>query len=316
MGAQNVKLAYAAYAGKVPSTAMVCLLYMALISKDSDEAPWFGQGHEALAEHALGRVPPLEVKDVRAVERAVAPLLEAGAIVADRRPAPRAGGPRTVRYRLMLPRGDAHRKAVDVEADAPRNPVDERPTVSGGDVPRKPSERPTETVQTSHENRGTEEKEEPGGENRGISQSAKVRGAVRWLRAEYGLTESEALTVWEAAQARAPEPVRDPLRYLQSMRQDPKTGEIKADLADIVAVVQDAAKPPLAAVPQPPRPKTPKPAAPTAPPPVQSPILASVKDAAEVDEKGIPAVRERADLRDHLAKINNARRTDQRAHGT
>lgn len=85
MGAGNVLLAYRAYAGKVPGLSMVCLTYMAVVSKDADEYPWFGMGHKALAEHALGRKPPITDSDLRAVERAVKPLLAAGAIIVDRR---------------------------------------------------------------------------------------------------------------------------------------------------------------------------------------------------------------------------------------
>lgn len=71
-----------------------------------------------------------------------------------------------------------------------------------------------------------------------ISQSARVAEAVRTLRNEYGLTEPEAITVWKTAEARSPREVRHPLRYLESMRRDPITGEPKADLADIVEAVQ------------------------------------------------------------------------------
>ncbi|MFD0851096.1 hypothetical protein ACFQ07_02610, partial [Actinomadura adrarensis] len=253
MGALNVKAAYAAYAGKVPSTAMVVLVYMALVSKDSDAEPWFGQGHEALAEHALGRVPPFELKDIRAVERAIKSLVDVGAIVVDRRSAPRSGAPRTVRYRLMLPRavtqrnvvgdagGDAER-APGAEEDATRNPLGDHPTETVRDTTRKTFNHHTKNVQTPNENRVPEEEEETGGDTR-ISQSARVREAVRWLRDEYGLTDREAATVWAIAEDRAAEPVRNPLRYLQSMRQDPQTGDPKADLADIVGAVWDAAKP-------------------------------------------------------------------------
>lgn len=155
MGAGNVLRAYDKYAGKVPPLSMVLLAYMAAVSKDTDTAPWFGMGHEALAERALGRPAPVERADVKAVERAVAPLLAAGAIVADRRAAPRSGGAKTVRYRLMLDGGDV-----------PRNPGEEsgeRPPESVQDVPRFPGSRPPESVQSSPGNRGTEEEEETGG---------------------------------------------------------------------------------------------------------------------------------------------------------
>ena len=52
MGASNVHAAYARYAGKVPATSMQLLAFMAVVSKDDDAQPWYGQGHEALAVHA------------------------------------------------------------------------------------------------------------------------------------------------------------------------------------------------------------------------------------------------------------------------
>lgn len=161
MGARNALLAYTKYASRVPPLPMQCLVYMAIISKDSDEAPWYGQGHAALAQHALGRQTPIGRGDVRAVERAIAPPLDVGAITTDRRAAPRGSGPRTVRYRLNL------RLSPPAE-DVHRNPVDERPPDSDQDVHRNPSNRPPENGRASHGNRWTEENEEPGGATRGI----------------------------------------------------------------------------------------------------------------------------------------------------
>lgn len=160
MGASNVAAAFTTWAGKVPPLSMVVLTYMALVSKDVDRQPWFGQGHAALAVHALGRVEPVTDADIRAVERAVAPLAKVGAIRADRKASVRRDGPSTVRYRLNLwasdvPRNSTDDTAVDIDGDHPS-----RPTESGGHVPRNPESRPTETVATSHGNRGTEE---PGG---------------------------------------------------------------------------------------------------------------------------------------------------------
>ena len=77
MGASNVLAAYAKWAGKVPPTSMQLLVYMAAVSKDSDRRPWFGQGHQALAQHALGRPAPTRGADIAAVERALAPLAKA-----------------------------------------------------------------------------------------------------------------------------------------------------------------------------------------------------------------------------------------------
>lgn len=102
MGATNVATAYALYAGRVPATSMCLLAYMALVSKDNDARPWFGKGHAALADAALGRPLPHTRGDISAVERAITPLLAVGAIEADRRGSVRSSGPNTVRYRLNL----------------------------------------------------------------------------------------------------------------------------------------------------------------------------------------------------------------------
>jgi hypothetical protein len=144
MGATNVMLAYRLYAGRVPATSMQLLTYMALVSLDGDDKPWFGQGYEGLAVFALGRPAPTREADLRAVERAMKPLLDIGAIVTERRAAARRDGPRTARYRLQL----VTAQAVDNHG---------RPTETVEDDPRKTERRPTKTVETTHENRGTEE---------------------------------------------------------------------------------------------------------------------------------------------------------------
>ncbi|WP_147944552.1 hypothetical protein [Microbispora sp. CSR-4] len=164
MGASNALLAYATYAGKVPPLSLVCLTYMALISLDSDQQPWYGQGHEALAEHALGRTPPITDSDLRAVRRAVQPLLDGGAISVDRRAAPRKDAPSTVRYLLMLrpetPDGfrpaNVGRKPSGVRSDDGRTPDGFRPA----NVGRFPAERRTVSDRTPDGNRPTEEEEE------------------------------------------------------------------------------------------------------------------------------------------------------------
>jgi hypothetical protein len=102
MGARNVIKAYLLYAGKVPSTSMQILAYMATVSKDADEYPWYSQGHEALAIFALGRPEPAQRADIAAVERALTPLFKAKAITTDRKAARRRDGPSTARYRLEL----------------------------------------------------------------------------------------------------------------------------------------------------------------------------------------------------------------------
>lgn len=103
MGARNAIKAYLLYAGKVPSTSMQILAYMALVSKDNDDHPWYSQGHEAIAQFALGRREnAITTSDLKAVQRALRPLFDAKAITQDRAPAPRRDAPSTARYRLEL----------------------------------------------------------------------------------------------------------------------------------------------------------------------------------------------------------------------
>jgi hypothetical protein len=158
VGAANAIAAYQLYAGRVPPLAMQLLTYMALVSRDHDEHPWFSLGHEALAVHALGRPAPPTRADVKAVERGMSPLLSIGAIVNDRRAAVRREGRSTARYRLQLVHGE--------HASIDQAPVDNacgqgaRTPDSGLHVPRNPSSRPPNSVLTPPGNRGTEEKEE------------------------------------------------------------------------------------------------------------------------------------------------------------
>ena len=103
MGASNAMRAYLLYAGKVPATSMQVLAYMALVSKDADEHPWYSQGHEALAQFALGRREnDITDSDLKSVQRALRPLFDAKAITLERRGAMRRGAPSTARYRLEL----------------------------------------------------------------------------------------------------------------------------------------------------------------------------------------------------------------------
>ena len=102
MGAKNVLRAYALYAGKVPPLSMQLLTYMAAVSKDADPLPWFSQGHEALAELALGRDDYETDAAVKAVERAMTPLFKVGAITTERGSGRRQHGAWTARYGLHL----------------------------------------------------------------------------------------------------------------------------------------------------------------------------------------------------------------------
>lgn len=124
MGASNVATAFALYAGKVPPLSMQILAYMALVAKDTDPRPWFGKGHAALADAAMGRPLPITEADERAVRRAVQPLIRIGAVEVDRRPSPRSTGRyRTVRYRLNL---TGRLPTVDKRVD---KHVDNRPAI-------------------------------------------------------------------------------------------------------------------------------------------------------------------------------------------
>lgn len=118
MGATNVLRAYLAFAGKIPPLSMQVLAYMAAVSRDVDEEPWYSQGQEALAEFALGRERPIERADIAAVERALKPLFDEKAITTDRPSARRRDGPWTARYRLHL----GHAQPVDIRRAKAQGP--------------------------------------------------------------------------------------------------------------------------------------------------------------------------------------------------
>lgn len=152
-------LAFQLYAGRVPATSMQLLAYMALVSRDDHTKPWYGQGHEALAAFAMGRTGPITDADVRAVRRAITPLLDVGAIETERRAAPRRDGHTTARYRLRLvapAAGSIDEPPVD-NPPADRPAPNERRTENGGNVGRKVAERRTKNGRTQDGNRPTEE---------------------------------------------------------------------------------------------------------------------------------------------------------------
>ena len=158
VGAANVKAAYQLYGGKVPAQALCVLVYMSVVAKDSDPTPMFWEGHAAIAEMCLGRAPAVDdgkggkthgVADLRAVERAITPLYDAGAITRDRASAGRAGKTNlTVRYRLWLtsPAPDEKRRAAKPD----------HPTKTGGCN----EQHPTKSDRAPDENRWTKEQEE------------------------------------------------------------------------------------------------------------------------------------------------------------
>jgi hypothetical protein len=126
MGARNVVAAYHRWAGKVPPLSMQLLIYMAVVAKDSDDWPWYGQGQAALAEFAMGRSDPDET-DRRAVGRAMTPLLNAGAVTVERAATQRSDGNSTARYRLNLDdAADAARRAWEDSPSGQRRTSDTR----------------------------------------------------------------------------------------------------------------------------------------------------------------------------------------------
>jgi hypothetical protein len=162
MGATNAIAAYQRYAGKVPGLSLAVLVYMALVSKDKDAWPWFTLGQHAIAEHALGRPNP-NATDLRAVQRAIGPLIDAEAVTVDRAGAARSDGNSTARYRLNLhdDADKARREWLDTPDGKRRmsNPHKARrdPTVSDGDTRRKVTRDPTVSDETPDENRRAKE---------------------------------------------------------------------------------------------------------------------------------------------------------------
>jgi hypothetical protein len=164
MGARNAVAAYQRWAGRVPGNSMQVLVYMALVAKDSDDWPWYGQGQAALAEMAIGRENP-DRSDLRAVSRAMQPLLDAGAVTVDRAGAARGDGGTTARYRLNLhERADAERRKWEETHDGKRRTSDARrgprhTTKTGNDIRRFPTQHTTVSDATYDGNRRTKEKE-------------------------------------------------------------------------------------------------------------------------------------------------------------
>lgn len=200
MGASNAMAAYVRYAGKVPALSMQVLAYMALVSRDADDRPWYGEGHHALAEHAMGRAKPNE-SDLRAVRRAVTPLIEAGALTVDRRGAVRADGPSTVRYRLHLKIGDIGRKPSGVEPSLFDEEDPPHRTESGPDVGQ---------IWSSHRTKsgGTQDGKRPPKEPRGTKRSDKTEEESDDLRTAVTVAreDSTAPTPESSPQRSHPQP--------------------------------------------------------------------------------------------------------------
>lgn len=185
--------AFRLYAAKVPPLAMSALAYMALVSMDADDKPWFSLGSEVLAVMALGRAPLAETggekEDARArkamehaCERALKPLFAAGAITTARHSSGHPDKPHWAKYRLWLtapapdnarsPRHRSDRAAPhgnrgvqtnggqapeDFPEDAPPHGNRGVPEVG---APRNPYPRPTESDAAPHGFRGAKEYKE------------------------------------------------------------------------------------------------------------------------------------------------------------
>lgn len=179
MGATNALDAFRRYGGKVPATSLAVLLYMALVSKDRDDWPYYRQGQHAIAEFALGRSNPCDA-DLRAVQRAMKPLLDIGAVTVERAGAARSDGNVTARYRLNLhDRADKARREWEQTPDGKRRVSDRRrdpqhPTESGGDTRRKVTRHPTVSDDTPDGNRRAKE---TGGDMR--SEKTKEEGSFK-----------------------------------------------------------------------------------------------------------------------------------------
>ncbi|MGO8957584.1 MAG: hypothetical protein ACLQFR_09480 [Streptosporangiaceae bacterium] len=130
MGAANALAAYRLYGGKVPPVSMNVLTYMGLVALDKDAEPSWWEGHQMLAIRCFGRSEPVGPADLRAVERAITPLFQAGAITTDRHASGHHGKVVTIRYRLWLehPAPDEKRRKPKVST---RRKVAEHPTFSG-----------------------------------------------------------------------------------------------------------------------------------------------------------------------------------------
>lgn len=163
MGASNALAAMHTYAGLVPPTSMLILLRMALVSLDDDPNPWYGEGREALARWALGRGrhAALDEKDFAAVERAITPLREIGAITTDRPSANYSRGARSARYRLHLHRAVDNTVSASSEAELPPEKRGVTRSRNGEVTPRKTGELPPEK-RGAKEPRGTKDLN-PGG---------------------------------------------------------------------------------------------------------------------------------------------------------
>jgi hypothetical protein len=180
MGAGNVKLVFAHWA-HLDGQAFKVLTYMALTTKDADQPPRYWDRWETLAV-AIGRLVPDEREGdenarlerqaaLRAVNRATAELVTAGALSVIHRSSP---GRNTV-YELSLT-GPGTLDA-DRRVNKPRRSM-ERSTVSGRNTRRSTAERSTVTGRTVDAQRPPPRKDEKEDKDVAKEEAADVRTAV------------------------------------------------------------------------------------------------------------------------------------------
>lgn len=178
MGAANAVRAYRAW-GHLDDRPLRLLVYMALVARDGDAAPWYGQGHEALAMFALNRTP--DDAGLRAVRRSLTPLFAAGALETVKRATYGKRGTSQVHYRLWLdgPRPqDAERPVDNPVANPVENPAPQdadRP-MAGESIGRSLSVHRTLTGRPQDAERPTKEEEEE--EERSTEEQISVRRDV------------------------------------------------------------------------------------------------------------------------------------------
>lgn len=152
MGASNAMRVYQAWGPRLADRPLRALTYMALVARDGDAQPWFGLGHDALSELALGCAlngdPRHNDAALRSVRRVITELRRAGAVTLLK--APTQG--RHAHYRLWLdgPSPDAQRPVnnpAGEPVDTGESPDAQRPTakrVTGRSASRPPdAQRPT-----------------------------------------------------------------------------------------------------------------------------------------------------------------------------
>ena len=154
MGASNAIRAYATYGADLGDHALRVFVYMALVAMDGDAEPWFGLGHEAISELALGRKVPDKDKNpaeheatLRSVRRAMSELQAAGAVRTSERARFGSQRAQNARYRLYLdgpcPAGETPPprkskrppKRTPPDAYRPNGPDAERPMGEDGERP-------------------------------------------------------------------------------------------------------------------------------------------------------------------------------------